>query len=110
MQIITNHQPRFLLCFFELPEKAQKEFDYVEPDSYGDARFFQYRGQWFDAHDAQRIKTDDGRVYPLGWATIVHPGSPLAHFDAIVTDTYFSGTVWQFTRDGASVIVGRFYS
>lgn len=110
MQIITNHQSRFLLCFGELPEKIQKDFDYIDTDDMGEPRFFQYRGNWFDAHDAQSIEPDNGRKHNMGWAMRVHPGSPLAWFDAIVSDTYFSGTLWQFTHDGNRVIVGRYYS
>jgi hypothetical protein len=108
MHIITNWKPRALVAWCDLPESARADFDYVDAEDYS-SRFFHYRGTWYDAHDAQRIEPDSGRAHPMGWAMRVHPGSPLNLFDAVASDTYFSGTLWRFTDDD-SVIVARYYS
>ena len=109
MQIITNWQPRPLQCLVDLPANARAEFDYIEEDDGYTPRFFRYKGSWFDAHDAQCIEADSGRAHPMGWALHVHPGSPLAHFDAIASDSFFSGVLWRFGADD-TVIVGGYFS
>ena len=109
-ELITNGKARPLLALFELPEKARAAFDYVGPDDAYSPRIFHYRGEWHDAHDAQRIEPDSGRAHRMGWAARVHPGEPLARFDALATDSYFSGLAWRFVgRDADSVVVARFY-
>jgi hypothetical protein len=109
--LTTNNQPRPLLAWAELPEKARAEFDYVEEPDQWSPRFVCYRGQWVDCHDAQRIEPDSGRVHRMGWAVRVHPGEPLARFDALATDSYFSGLAWRFVGPfGDSVVLARFYS
>lgn len=106
--LITNRIPRIARCFYELPESVRAEFDYVDPDDQS-SRFVQYRGAWYDAHDTQRIEPDNSRAHPMGWAVRVHPGEPLAQFDSIISDSYFSGVVFRFIGDD-QVIVGRYYS
>ena len=108
MQIITNWQPRDLLCLANMPEKARSDFDYVGDEF--SSRFFHYRGAWYDAHDAQGIEPDSGQAHPMGWAMRVHPGSPLALFDCIASDTYFSGVLWRFVDGGERVTVARYFS
>lgn len=109
-QLICNMQARPLLALCELPEKARAAFDYVEEPDHYSPRFFRYRGEWHDAHDAQLIEPDKGRAHRMGWTARVHPGEPLARFDALATNSYFSGLAWRFVgRDADSVIVARFY-
>lgn len=107
MQIITNWQARPLQCLADMPEKIRADFDYIEDEF--NYRFVCYRGEWHDAHDTQRIEPDNGRAHRMGWAMFVHPGSPLAHFDAIESESYFSGLLYRFVDDD-SVIVGRYFS
>lgn len=107
MHIITNWQARPLFALADMPEKDRKEFDYVDDEF--SVRFARYRGQWIDCNDTQRIEPDTGKAHRMGWAMRVHPGSPLCHFDAIISDSYFSGMLVRFSDDRESVIIGRYY-
>lgn len=109
MQIITDWKMRPLLALVDLPEKAQKDFDYIEDDDSYSLRFAHYRGTYFDVFDSQRIEPDKGRAHPMGHAMRVHPGSPLCLFDAIASDSYFSGTLFRLGADD-SVMCGRYFS
>ena len=107
--LTCNRIPRALLCLAELSDAERSEFDYVsEGDEYS-PRFVRYRGTIYDAHDTQRIEPDNGRVHPMGWVARVRPGEPLAYFDSVQSETYFSGIAFRFVGDD-HVIVGRFYS
>lgn len=107
MQITTNWVPRNLVALCDMPEKARKDFDYITDDDYQD-RFVEYKGDWIDVYDTQRIHADVGEKYPMGWGMRVHPGSPLCLFDAIIGDSYFSGTLIRFVGDD-QVVVARYY-
>lgn len=107
-QLICNRAPRPLLSLYELTEKEREEFGYIEDDV--SARLVRYKGSIYDAFDTQRIEPDSFRAHPTGGAMRVHPGEPLAYFDSIITESFFSGIVFRFVDDGESVIVGRFYS
>lgn len=109
MQIITNWQARPLQCLADIPLNRRADFDYIDEGEEFSPRFVCYRGEWHDTHDTQRIEPDNGRPHRMGWAMRVHPGSPLAHFDAIESDTYFSGLLYQFVGDD-SVIVARCFA
>lgn len=109
-QLICNRKPRNLVSRGYLPDSVQSNFDYVSEDDYSE-RFFCYRGEWYDAHDMQSIAFESDRPsLSMGWACIVHPGEPFAQFDAINSDSFFSGIVIRFVDDGESVIVGRYFS
>ena len=95
MQIITNNKPRPLLALYELPEKAQAEFDYVLPDD-GSCRFVKYKGEWHDCFDMQSISRELGFDQFKGW-------------HGIASDSFFSGTLVRFVDDD-QVIVGRYFS
>ena len=107
--LITNMQPRALQCLEDLPEKTRAEFDYIDESDAYSPRFVQYRGEWYDTHDTQGIRVTRRPGDYVGWYVTCHPGEPFAHFDAIITDSYFSGIVFRFVGDD-SCIVGRFYS
>ena len=107
MEIITNWIPRNMVAKYELPAEVQKDFDYNEDDDYSN-RYVQYKGQWIDAYDTQRIEMEK-EGSRMGWAMRVHPGSPVGLFDAIISDSYFSGTLLKFVGDD-QVIVARYYS
>lgn len=109
MEIITNWQPRNLVALHELPAKHQKFFDYVREDGDYTPRFVQYKGEWHDAYDTQRIEPDNGRQHPMGWAIRVHPGSPLCLFDSVESDSFFSGLLFRFVGED-QVVVGRYFT
>lgn len=94
MEIITNNIPRPLLAFWELPVKAQKDFDYVPPDD-GSCRFVKYKGGWVDCFDMQSISRELGFSQFKGW-------------DGIASDSYFSGVLVRLVDDD-QVIVGRYF-
>mgnify|MGYP000078234015 FL=1 len=110
MQIITDWKMRPLLALADLPEEAQKDFDYIEEWDSHTARFAHYRGEYYDVFDVQRIEPDNSRAHPMGWAVRVHPGSPLCLFDSIVSDSYFSGTLFKLDSYNESVMCGRYFT
>lgn len=108
--LMTNWQARPLCCKADMPEKAARDFDYVDDDDYS-SRFVEYRGAWYDVNDCQAIApVNENRELPIGWSYPVYSGEPLAHFDCIVTDSYFSAVAFRFVDDGESVICCRIYS
>jgi hypothetical protein len=107
-QLVCNFQARELVPFADLPEKVRAEFDYVSEEDWSN-RFVCYRGEWFDVFDCQRIVSTSDKFGYAGWSMPVHPGEPFAHFDAIQSDSYFSGHVFKLCADD-TVIVARYYS
>lgn len=107
LKITTNNKPRELVSFFDLPEKAQSDFDYVEECDRYSARFVQYRKSWYDVHDTQMITVDNGR--PMGWTMLVDKNDPMANWDSIVSETYFSGVLFKLVGND-DVICGRYCS
>jgi hypothetical protein len=104
MNITTNNTPRALRIFDELPEEVRSDFDYIDVDAHHVARFFQYRGDWYDTHEFVRI-TLRAR-WRGGFDHPADPDSPLLHWQGIQTDTHSTGTLVRLTGD--RVIVGRF--
>lgn len=105
MKIITNNHPRPLACLAELPAKVRADFDYVGDEF--DARFVQYKGVWYDVYDTQAIRTVPGA--PMGWAMVVAEDSPLASWDSVVSETFFSGVLFRLVGDD-QVIVGSYFA
>ena len=81
LHVKTNRHPRPLLSFAEIPASARHWFDYVAEDEQFDARFFSYRGSWYDAREFERA---DESVAALG-------------FDGVQTDSYFSAVVVSYS-------------
>ena len=98
MRVITNWAPRALVSLQDLPAKAQKDFDYIKSDDEYSPRLVQYRGAWYDVYDTQVIEKGD-KQHPVGWAMRVHPDSPLAKFDSIISDSCFSGVLFKLVGD-----------
>lgn len=92
MKITTNNQPRPLLYGWQLPESARAEFDYHDEESFNDASFFCYKGQWYD----------------LGCFT----RSTVSGWDGEIAELYFAGLLVKLVEmhDGPGVIVGRWFS
>jgi hypothetical protein len=110
MKIITNNVRRQLRCLDELPEKWQREFDYVTDKNY--PRFVLYGNDWYDACDTQAIKVSGEYPSPMGWAMYVEPTNILAKWHAIRGDSFFSGMLYRFSEENGYdlVVVGRYYS
>ena len=56
MNIKTNNIPRMRVSWYDLPEKAQADFDYLDDDRKDDSRFCEYKGQWYDVFDMMRLE------------------------------------------------------
>ena len=107
LTITTNNVPRKLLPFFELPDDVRKEFDYVSEGEYHEQRFAQFKGRYYDVFDTQGIRVQvPGRR--VGWDMCVSADSPLARWDAIISESFFSGVLFRFIDD--RVVVGSYCS
>jgi hypothetical protein len=107
LTIITNNVPRLVVDAYDLAPVDRAGFDYLDWDAIDrgeDSReFFRYRGQLYDMGDL------DGHTGGLP------ADSPLRAWDGYQSDSFFSGIVVRFARDGDTpdwdrVIVGRYYS
>ena len=97
MQIITNWKFREIQCLADLPKKAAADFDYIDAEEHYSPRMVHYRNAWYDTHDAQHI-------------TQRHAGDPTGHFDAVVSESYFSGVLFKFGADCENVLCARYWS
>ena len=92
MQIITNNQPRDLISWYDLTEKEQADFDYIED---GEFSGFRYKGQVYDLGEFMRCPDSV---------------NDFSDWNGISYDTFFSGVLVKYTNDFESVIVGRCFS
>lgn len=96
MTITTNNIPRQLVCFHDLPEKVQPEFDYIEGEDRLNLRCFEYKGEWYDSHEF--IACESGSEFrQLGW-------------HGVQSDTHFSGILVKYMPRDERVVVGRYYT
>jgi len=109
MNIITNHKSYDLHALHELPAKVQQDFDYVRESQDYSPRFVKYRGVWYDTYDAQVIRVSDKHDQPIGWAMYVKPDDPLAPWDCVVSETFFSGVLFKLLPDDR-VVCGRYFT
>lgn len=107
MNIITDNKWRFLVSLTDLPDKAMKEFEYIDEDSIHDLRFVKYKGVWYDAMDTQRITK--GNSF-RGWDIYVTKDHPFAKWSAVISESFFSGILFKFDEYFEQVIVGRYCS
>lgn len=106
MTIITNSVPRNIIEAWELTEKEQAEFDYIEFNDDCCSEFFRYKGQVYDLGEFVRIEPMNKRTNPF---TVATEDKELLKWQGIQTDSYFSGIVIRYTDDNESVIVGTYY-
>lgn len=96
MKIITNSHPRDLFCFWDLPEAAQSDFDYIEGEDRYSPRLFRYGGAWYDTGGFFRLPD--------------HPDWRDLPWNGYQSDSYFSGTLVRYVDDYERVIVGRYWA
>lgn len=94
MRITSNYHVRELRCWNDLPVDQQEFFDYLDDEEKWDDRFVFAYGSWHDVFDAQVIGHDPRP----GWDFPASEDSPLREWDAIATDSAFSGVVFRFLR------------
>jgi hypothetical protein len=107
MNIVTNNQRRELQPIYSVPHKFHKDFNYIKGNAIYLRRFVQYKGAWYDTYDTQRIVTDQPNR--MGWAMHVESTSPFAKWNAVLSETFFSGVLFRFVGDD-EVICGSYYS
>ena len=98
MEIVTNNQPRHLIYKYELSEREQAEFDYLDATD----ELFRYKGELYPLADFVRIAP---RAHAVGFEHPADVDSPLLGWHGIRTDSYFSALVVR-SVDADSVIVG----
>lgn len=106
MKVTTDHRPRRLEAWIDLPEKQRDDYDYLDHTEHFTPRFVRYRGAWYDTFDTQPIRTGKKQ---LMYECVVDESSPLSKWDAMLTETFFSGVLFKFV-DEDLVICGRYYT
>ena len=112
LTIITNNHEYELRAIDQIPMRVVfDQFDYVldDPKDINSAhdysqRFFKYRGWWYDVSEFVRIEFERTNSF----TTVVDKDSPLARWDGVQSDSYFSGIVVKYTDDFEAVKVGRY--
>lgn len=100
LTITTNNVPRDIVDAWQLNDKEQAEFDYLDwpaiKDGNASASFFRYRGQ----------------LYDLAEFSTTGYGGPdqLSAWDGYASDSVFSGTVVRYVDEFERVIVGTYCS
>lgn len=98
IEVKSNYQPRQLVCFYDLSEKWQKEFDYIDEDQKYDARFFYYRGWFYDSFEFMVLESEK----------MPSPYRIPNYWHGYQSDSYWSGTVLRYCDNFESVIVGQY--
>lgn len=96
MKIISNNQPRPLLGWWDLSDKEQREFGWLESeeDRYS-AVFFRYKGQAYCLDEFVRTDT----------------GGSLSDWDGVHATSAFSGVLVKYIHGlDDEIVVGRCYS
>ena len=108
MLIRTNNVPRDLINAWELTEREQRKFDYLDwpaiESGNESATFFRYRGR---LHDLSEFS----RVIPQG-SPRCHPtegdNPNFAGWDGYLSDSFFSGLLVRYVDDFERIVVGAF--
>jgi len=107
MKIVSNHQYRYFLSGYELPEKIRKsEFDYINDDAFAEENFILYKGEYYCLNDFVRIVEPNG---DCGFAHIDYSGE-LKGWNGIFSETHFSGLVINIGDHGDTYKIGRYCS
>ena len=96
LTILTNNQPRELVCYFDVPKEKRSDFDYIEENDRYTARLAPYKGEFYDVDDCE----------PVG--NIEHFNDWHGYF----SETFFSGVLFRYVPDTdyEEVVMGRYYS
>lgn len=92
MTITVKIESTFLISYFDLPESAVSEFDYIEEDDKTSTRFFEYDGFYYDSAEFQRV---------------TKPGD-MDEWDGYYGLNYFAALLIKLSDDGDSVRVGLY--
>ena len=90
MEIKTNHQPRLIRDWYEIPESVRKsEFDYLDDDEIIGRDFIEYKGQWYDLHEAVMAPESLQR---FGW-------------QGMIPESAFSAKVFKYCDDDPDRVI-----
>lgn len=105
LRIISNYHERDILYWYDLTEKEQSEFDWIEDSDTLDvdsAEFFRYRGEVYYLSDFVPINNPQ---YGSG------NNSPFPdYWQAYSSDSFFSGLLVRYSEDYSAVVVGLYLS
>jgi hypothetical protein len=100
LTVRTNNVPRDILSWFDLTEREQKEFDYLDTEERRmDTSFFRYKGNVYDLGDAMGIFRSDTCQM-----------DPLRDWHGYYGDSYFSGVLVRYADEFERVVVGQYFS
>src|SRR5258708_24927808 len=96
MKIITNHQPRNTLFYYELTTKERQDFNYLDTTEKQETTvFFRYKKNTYDINQFMRTPKD----------------TEISNWDGYHGDSFYSGIVIKYVCLSASqVIVGLYLS
>lgn len=100
MNIVTNNVPRHIIYKYELTEREQAEFDYLDATD----ELFRYKGELHPLTDFVRIAP---RAHAVGFEHPADADSPLLAWHGIATSSYWTALVVKYLSDDEAVIVGR---
>jgi hypothetical protein len=107
MKIITNHQYRYFLYGYEVPEKIRKcEFDYMDDETFSEESFILYKDEYLSMSNFIRIV---GPTENCRFAYIDYSGD-LNGWNGILTETGFSGLLIKVGDHGDTYKIGRYCS
>lgn len=95
MTVTTNNQPRELVCFYDMPEAAREDFDYLGEEEHCSPRFFKYRGEWYDTNEFQYIP-----------ASLPPNLAFMRDWHGHHSDSFFSAVLIRYSQDCEAVTVG----
>lgn len=128
MTIRSNYHEYQMHCFFELPIKERKNFEYMVPpevdldhflaslprvdsdplsdsariyDALRDNRFVKYRGQWYDVADVEPV-VYNGEIFKAGFFSMIS-----LTFDSAIVFSRWNHKTGDYMYD--TVIVGYYY-
>lgn len=101
MTIKCNQVSREVLSWYDLSEKEQKEFGWLDSEeNQSCASFFRYKGNVYELGEFTRIdKSAAPHPQREGWE----------RFDGYASDSYFSGILVRYVYDNERVIVATYF-
>lgn len=101
IKIITNNHWRDLICWAQLTQAEQSDFDYIEGEDRYSLRLLRYRGCVVDTRDMMSLGSE-----------LCNPGRPdeFSAWDAYASDSFFSGVLVRYSPDCEQVQIATYVS
>lgn len=91
LEIITNNQPRNLVCGHELTDDEKAQFSYLDD---------------IDSHNFVKFKC---RVLDPDEFMVTSPEGEFSEWSGVHNETFYSGILIKYTEDREQVIMGSYY-